>query len=186
MSYQEPKSPHIVFYWVPVPYRAQQKIYLSWTTGHDLFKPCIQTTHRKWLKNAHAHVLVIWIWTILTKNLPEGDIRVYIWAFFSSSISVISISMWAVTVSFSSAVCGFSSFWLTVFSKRRSFTVSQYRSFVLSSLIIQFNRACDTKHSRLFLGQHIDSGKWLHNFWQSIYAWIVVACHDQAFRSVYR
>ena len=62
--------------------------------------------------------------------------------------------MWAVTVSFSSAVCGFSSFWLTVFSKRRSFTVSQYRSFVLSSLIIQFNRACDTKHSRLFLGQH--------------------------------
>ena len=48
--------------------------------------------------------------------------------------------MWAVIVSSSPAVFGFSSFWLTVFSKRRSFIVLQYHSlFVLSSLINYFS-----------------------------------------------
>ena len=50
----------------------------------------------------------------------EGDLRVYgiaILSFFSSVISVIWILMCGTAVSFSPAVCGFSSFWLTVFGK---------------------------------------------------------------------
>ena len=55
--------------------------------------------------------------------------------FFSSGISVIFILMYGITVSSSPAVCGFSSFWLTVFGKRRSFTVLRYCSFGLSCLM---------------------------------------------------
>ena len=43
--------------------------------------------------------------------------------FFSCSISVISILTCGIAVSSSSAVCGFSSFWLTVFGEIRLFTV---------------------------------------------------------------
>ena len=39
---------------------------------------------------------------------------------FPSGISVIWILKWGIAVSFSLAVCGISSFWLTVFAKRRS------------------------------------------------------------------
>ena len=39
---------------------------------------------------------------------------------FSSDISVIWLVRWGIAVSFSPAVCGISSFWLTVFGKRRS------------------------------------------------------------------
>ena len=49
-------------------------------------------------------------------------------SFFSSGISVIWILKWGIGVSFSPAVCGISSFWLTVFGKRRSFTVLRYCS----------------------------------------------------------
>ena len=49
-------------------------------------------------------------------------------SFFSSGISVIWILKCGIVVSFSPAVCGFSSFWLTVFGKRRSFTVLRYCS----------------------------------------------------------
>ena len=42
--------------------------------------------------------------------------------FFKRSVSVILILMRGIAVSSSPAVCGFSSFWLTVFGKRRSFT----------------------------------------------------------------
>ena len=55
--------------------------------------------------------------------------------FFSSGISVILILMSGIAVSSSPAVCGFSSFWVTVFGKRRSSTVLRYRSFGLSFLM---------------------------------------------------
>ena len=51
--------------------------------------------------------------------------------FFSCGISVILISC-GIAVSSSSAVCGFSSFWLTVFGEKRLFTVLRYRLFALS------------------------------------------------------
>ena len=52
--------------------------------------------------------------------------------FFSCGISVILIFTCGIAVSSSSAVCGFSSFWLTVFGEIRSFTVLRYRLFALS------------------------------------------------------
>ena len=45
---------------------------------------------------------------------------------FSSGISVILILMCVIAVSSSRAVCGFSSFWLTVFGRRRSLTALRY------------------------------------------------------------
>ena len=42
---------------------------------------------------------------------------------FSRGISVISILTCGIAVSSRSAVCGFSSFWLTVFGEMRLFTV---------------------------------------------------------------
>ena len=53
-------------------------------------------------------------------------------SFFPSGISVILILMCGIAVSFSPAVCGFSSFWLTVFGEIRLFTVLRYRLFALS------------------------------------------------------
>ena len=47
-------------------------------------------------------------------------------SFLSSSILVILILMCGIAVSSSPVVCGFSSFWVTVFGKRRSFTVLRY------------------------------------------------------------
>ena len=71
------------------------------------------------------------------ESTAEGDIGVYgiaVLSFFSSGISVILILMCGITVSSCPAVCGFSSFWATVFDKRRSFTVLRYCSFSLSCL----------------------------------------------------
>ena len=65
----------------------------------------------------------------------EGDIRVYgiaVLGFFSCGISVILILTCGIAVSSSSAVCGFSSFWLTVFGEIRFFMVLRYRLFALS------------------------------------------------------
>ena len=61
--------------------------------------------------------------------------RVYdiaVLAFFSRGISVILILTYGIAVSSSSAVCGFSSFWLTVFGEMRLLTVLPYRLFALS------------------------------------------------------
>ena len=72
---------------------------------------------------AHQHAVSV-------QSLIEGDMGVYgiaVMSIFSSGILVILILMCGITVSSSPAVCGFSSFWLTVFGKRRSFTVLQYR-----------------------------------------------------------
>ena len=64
-----------------------------------------------------------------------GVYGIVVFNFFSSGISVILISMCGIVVSSSPAVCGFSSFWLMVFGKRRSFTVLRYHLFALSCLI---------------------------------------------------
>ena len=65
----------------------------------------------------------------------EGDMAVFgiaVLGFFSCGISVILILKCGIAVSSSSAVCGFSSFWLTVFGEMRLFTVLRYRIFALS------------------------------------------------------
>ena len=64
-----------------------------------------------------------------------GDMGVYgiaVSGFFSCGISVILILTCGIAVSSSSAVCGFSSFWLTVFGEIRLFMVLRYRLFALS------------------------------------------------------
>ena len=64
-----------------------------------------------------------------------GDMGVYgiaVLGFFSCGISVILILTCGIAVSSSSAVCGFSSFWLTVFGEIRLFMVLRYRLFALS------------------------------------------------------
>ena len=66
------------------------------------------------------------------------DIEVYdiaVLSFFSGGISVILVLMSGIAVSSSPAVCGFSSFWLRVLRKIRSFLVLRYRSFGLSCLM---------------------------------------------------
>ena len=63
--------------------------------------------------------------------------------YFSCGITAILILTCGIAVSSSSAVCGFSSFWLTVFGEIRLFTVLRYRLFALS-----FRRIRKTKHSR--------------------------------------
>ena len=71
-------------------------------------------------------------------SVIEGGMGVYgiaVLSCFSSGISVILILMCGIAVSFSRALCGFSSFWLTVFDNRRSLTVLQYCSFSLSCLM---------------------------------------------------
>ena len=61
--------------------------------------------------------------------------RVYgiaVLSFLSCGISLILILTCGIAVSSSSAVCGFSSFWLTVFGEIGLFTVLRYRLFALS------------------------------------------------------
>ena len=54
--------------------------------------------------------------------------------YFSSGISLILILMCGIAVTSSPPVCCFSSFWVTVFGKRRSFKVFRCCSFSLSCL----------------------------------------------------
>lgn len=61
-----------------------------------------------------------------------GVYGIAVLGFFSCGISVILILTCGIAVSSSSAVCGFSSFWLTVFGEIRLFTVLRYRLFALS------------------------------------------------------
>ena len=62
---------------------------------------------------------------------------------FSCGISVILVLKCGIAVSSSSAACGFSSFWLTVFGEIRLLTVLRSRLFVLS-----FRYNTQKKHSR--------------------------------------
>ena len=59
-----------------------------------------------------------------------GDMVVHGIGFFSSGISVFLILMCGIAVSSSPAVYGFASFWLTVFGKRRAFTVLYYHRLI--------------------------------------------------------
>ena len=68
--------------------------------------------------------------------------------FFSSAISVFLILMCGIAISSSPAVYGFASFWLTVFGKRRSFTVLRYHLFAPSCLK-QINTMCSTNDSKV-------------------------------------
>ena len=61
-----------------------------------------------------------------------GVYRITVLGFFSSGNSVILIFTYGIAVSSSSAVGGFSSFWLTVFGEIRLFTVLRYRLFALA------------------------------------------------------
>ena len=62
----------------------------------------------------------------------ERDMGVCGIGLFSCGISVIVILTYGIEVSSSSAVCDFSSFWLTVFGTIRLFTVLRYRLFAPS------------------------------------------------------
>ena len=60
----------------------------------------------------------------------EGDMGIYgieVLGFFSRGILVILMLTCGIAVSCSSAVYGFSSFWLTVFGEIRLFTVLRYQ-----------------------------------------------------------
>ena len=61
-----------------------------------------------------------------------GVYGIAVLGFFSCGISVILILTCGIAVSSSSAVCDFSSFWLTVFGEIRLFTVLRYRLYALS------------------------------------------------------
>ena len=61
-----------------------------------------------------------------------GVYGIAVLSFFSCGISVILILTCGIAVSSSSAVCGFSSFWLTVFGEIGLFMVLRYRLFALS------------------------------------------------------
>ena len=61
-----------------------------------------------------------------------GVYGIAVLGFFSSGISVILILTCSITVSSSSAVCGFLSFWLMVFGEIRLFTALWYHLFALS------------------------------------------------------
>ena len=98
-----------------------------------------------------------------------GDMGAYgiaVLSFFSSCISVILILTCSIALSFSPAVCGFSSFWVIIFGKfRRSFTLLWYHSFGSPSSAGQY-----LKDFRL-------NGKWLHNFWLLIYSTMKLVGH---------
>ena len=73
-----------------------------------------------------------------------GVYGIVVLGFFSRSISVILIfTCGRIAVSSSFAGYGFSSFWLTVFSKIRLFTVLRYCLFALS-----FRYNAQTKHNK--------------------------------------
>ena len=76
-----------------------------------------------------------------------GVYGIAVLGFFSCGISVISILTCGIAVSSTYAVCGFSSFWLTVFGEIRLFTVLRYCLFALS---FRYNTLTTrkTKHSR--------------------------------------
>ena len=103
-----------------------------------------------------------------------GVYGIAVLSFFSSGISVILILMCGIAVSSSRAVCGLSSFWLTVFGKRRSFTVLRYCSFGLSCLMqVNIWKSLD-----LTVNEYTISDK--------SYSKIGRTSNDLAFRSLYR
>ena len=81
-------------------------------------------------------------------KVKEGDMGVYgIELYFGNFIFNVRQM---IALSSSPAICGFSSFWLTIFGKdpSRTFTVLRYHLLALSCLI-QVNTMCSTNHSKL-------------------------------------
>ena len=74
-----------------------------------------------------------------------GVYGITVLGFFSSGISVILILTCGIAVSSSSVVCGFSSFWLTVFGEITSFMVLRYRLFC-AFLSIQYAKQNTVGH----------------------------------------
>ena len=94
-----------------------------------------KSTHHPCKRNPHHLCHLHWVNHSWIPSSIEGDMGVYgiaVSGFFSCGISVILIFTCGIAVSSSSAVCGFSSFWLTVFGEIRLFTVLRYRLFALS------------------------------------------------------
>ena len=79
------------------------------------FKPRIKLNHN-----------IVYTKQKLIFILRRGTWGFTVLSFFSSSFLVILILMCNIAVSSSPAVCGFSSFWLTILGERRSSTVLQY------------------------------------------------------------
>ena len=78
--------------------------------------------------------------------LFEGNTGVYgiaVLSFFFKRYFGILILMCGIAVSSSPEVCGFKSFWQTVFGKRRSFAVLRYRSFALNTI-------CHAKQCKIY------------------------------------
>ena len=71
-----------------------------------------------------------------------GAYSIAVLGFFSRGISVILILTCGIAVSSRFALCGFSSFWLTVFGEMRLFTVVRYRLFALS---FRYNKQSKTQ-----------------------------------------
>lgn len=74
----------------------------------------------------------------------EGDIRVYsiaVWNLFQAVFRYFNL-MCGIAVSSSPTVCSFSTFWLVVFCKRRSFKIFWYWLFAFSCLI-KVNTTCN-------------------------------------------
>lgn len=94
----------------------------------------------------------------------EGDIRVYsiaVWNLFQAVFRYFNL-ICGIAVSSSPTVCSFSTFWLVVFCKRRSFKIFWYW-LVAFSCPIKVNTICNKNTVRF---KH--NGKWLHNFWNLI------------------
>ena len=91
--------------------------------GNSLFKLC---------PHLLLHVGHVANTCIIPRRGGHGGLRYCGIGLFSCGISVILILTCGIAVSSSSAVCGFSSFWLTVFGEIRLFTVLRYRLFALS------------------------------------------------------
>ena len=104
--------------------RAFQSFYRS--RSSHVFSQCLSLISGAYMLEVNKHAR----WIQLYKCI---SIQYFI--HFWHGISVILILMCGIAVSFSLAAYGFSSFWLTVFGKRRPFTVLRYRSFSLSCLM---------------------------------------------------
>ena len=75
-----------------------------------------------------------------------GVYGIVVLGFFSCSISVILILTCGIAVSSSSAVCGFSSFWLTVFGEIRYIVHSITVPFMCAFLSIQYAKQNTVGH----------------------------------------
>ena len=122
----------------------------------------------------------------------EGEMGVYsivVFCFFSSGISLILISICGIAVSSSPAVCGFSSFWLTVFGKRRSEKILHGISvpFICALLSNRDQYNCSTNHSKLNRSIKVNIFKTLDLMVNdyTIDDEIGRASNDWAFRSLY-